>query len=116
MIPVRFSHHALADLEDIAAYIEARNPVAAKRVINRIEELCFALSEMPGLGRPSEVAGARKLLVPEWDSKIASSSCASITVPGICPIEQAWTQPRRCAKLPLRATQREDAKWPMPAS
>jgi plasmid stabilization system protein ParE len=25
---------------------------------------------MPGLGRPSEVAGARKLLVPEWDYKI----------------------------------------------
>ena len=43
MIPVRFSHRALADLEDIAAYIEARNPIAARRVINRIEELCFAL-------------------------------------------------------------------------
>jgi plasmid stabilization system protein ParE len=25
---------------------------------------------MPGLGRPSEVVGARKLLVPEWDYKI----------------------------------------------
>jgi plasmid stabilization system protein ParE len=37
MIPVRFSHRALADLEDIAAYIEARNPIAARRVINRIE-------------------------------------------------------------------------------
>ena len=70
MIPVRFSHQALADLEEIASYIEARNPVAARKVINRIEELCFALGEMPGLGRPSEVAGARKLLVPEWDYKI----------------------------------------------
>jgi plasmid stabilization system protein ParE len=25
---------------------------------------------MPGLGRPSEVEGARKLLVPEWPYKI----------------------------------------------
>lgn len=70
MIPVRFSLQALADLEDIAAYIEARNPIAARQVINRIEELCFALGEMPGLGRPSEVAGARKLLVPKWGYKI----------------------------------------------
>jgi plasmid stabilization system protein ParE len=70
MIPVRFSVQALADLEDIAAYLEARNPAAARRVINRIEELCFALGEMPGLGRPSEVAGARKLLVPKWPYKI----------------------------------------------
>ena len=70
MIPVRFSQHALADLEEIASYIEARNPAAARKVINRIEELCFALGEMPGLGRPSEVAGARKLLVPEWPYKI----------------------------------------------
>ena len=70
MIPVRFSRLALADLEDIAAYIGARNPMAANRVINRIEELCFSLGEMPGLGRPSEVPGARKLLVPEWPYKI----------------------------------------------
>ena len=49
MIPVCFSRLALADLEDIAAYIGARNPMAANRVINRIEELCFSLGEMPGL-------------------------------------------------------------------
>ncbi len=67
---VRFSRLALSDLEDIASYITARNPSAARRVINRIEELCFALGEMPGLGRPSEVSGARKLLVPEWPYKI----------------------------------------------
>ena len=70
MIPVRFSALALADLEDIASYIAAHNPSAARRVINRIEELCFALGELPGLGRPSEVPGARKLLVPEWPYKI----------------------------------------------
>jgi toxin ParE1/3/4 len=70
MIPVRFSVQALADLEDIAAYIGVRNPDAARRVINRIEELCFALGEMPGLGRPSEAEGARKLLVPRWSYKI----------------------------------------------
>jgi addiction module RelE/StbE family toxin len=70
MIPVRFSHQALADLEEIASYIEGRNAVAARKVINRIEELGFALGEMPGLGRPSDVVGARKLLVPEWPYKI----------------------------------------------
>jgi toxin ParE1/3/4 len=70
MIPVRFSLQALADLEEIASYIEARNPATARKVINRIEELCFALGAMPGLGPPSEVEGARKLLVPEWPYKI----------------------------------------------
>jgi addiction module RelE/StbE family toxin len=70
MIPVRFSRLALTDLEEIAAYIEARNPSAARRVINRIEELCFALGEIPGLCRPSELPGTRKLLVPEWPYKI----------------------------------------------
>jgi plasmid stabilization system protein ParE len=70
MIPVRFSLESLADLENIAAHIELDNPAAARRVINRIEELCYGLGQFPRLGRPSNVAGARKLLVPEWDYKI----------------------------------------------
>ena len=70
MIPVRFSNQALADLEEITAYLEPRNAAAARKVVNRIEELCFALGDMAGLGRPSEVEGARKLLVSQWPYKI----------------------------------------------
>ena len=70
MSRVRFSRLALADLEDISSYIGRENPRAAARVINRIEELCRQLATMPGLGRPSEVPGARKLIVPRWPYKI----------------------------------------------
>jgi toxin ParE1/3/4 len=66
MIPVRFSKLALSDLRKIAAHIAADDAAAAARVINRIEERCFLLGQFPMLGRPSNVAGARKLLVSEW--------------------------------------------------
>jgi toxin ParE1/3/4 len=66
MIPVRFAKLALSDLKKIAARIAAEDEAAAARVINRIEERCFLLGQFPNLGRPSNVAGARKLLVHEW--------------------------------------------------
>ena len=70
MLRVRFSNLALADLEEIAAYIAKDSPAAARRVINRIEEVCFKLGEIPGMGRVSEVPPARKLTVPPWRYKI----------------------------------------------
>jgi toxin ParE1/3/4 len=70
MIPVRFSKLALSDLKQIADYIAANNEAAARRVINRLEELCYLLGDLPGLGRPSNVAGVRKL-VADWNYLIA---------------------------------------------
>lgn len=67
---VRFSTLALADLESIVTYIERDNAVAARRVVNRIEEVCFSLGEFPGLGMISEVPRARKLFVPGIPYKV----------------------------------------------
>ncbi|KAB2938282.1 MAG: type II toxin-antitoxin system RelE/ParE family toxin [Hyphomicrobium sp.] len=70
MMRVRFSELALADLEELAAYISQDSPVAAQRVINRIEELCEKLGAVPGMGRVSELPPARKFVVPPWRYKI----------------------------------------------
>ncbi len=71
---VRFSALALADLEDIAEYIGRDNQGAARRAINRIEEIIFSLCDFPDMGVPSEVAGARKLFVPGLPYKIVYQS------------------------------------------
>lgn len=67
---LRFSALALADLEDIAAYIERDSEDAARRVVNRLEELCFSLREFPELGVMSEIPRVRKLFVPGLPYKI----------------------------------------------
>ncbi|TNC71473.1 type II toxin-antitoxin system RelE/ParE family toxin [Rubellimicrobium roseum] len=41
---------ALADLEVISLHIAADNPRAARRWLDRIEERCARLAELPGLG------------------------------------------------------------------
>jgi toxin ParE1/3/4 len=70
MMRVQFSELALADLEEIGAYISQDSPAAARRVINRIEQVCKKLGAMPGLGTVSEVPSARKFVVPPWRYKI----------------------------------------------
>lgn len=70
MMRVRFSELALADLEEIAAYINQDSPAAAQRVINRIEEVCEKLGAVPGMGCVSELPPARKFVVPPWRYKI----------------------------------------------
>lgn len=61
---VRYAPLALADLEDIYRAIAAHNPIAVARVIERIKTSIGFLEDFPGLGRPSEIKGARKLGVP----------------------------------------------------
>ena len=42
------------DLIEISAYIEADNPSAADRLLDKIDQKCRLLSEFPGLGRLRE--------------------------------------------------------------
>lgn len=70
MMRLRFTQPALADLEAISSHIRLDSTTAADRVINRIEDLCNLLTHSPGLGRPSEFPGARKLPVPGLRYKI----------------------------------------------
>jgi addiction module RelE/StbE family toxin len=70
MNSVRFSEFALRDLQDIADYIEQDNEKLASEVISSLEEFCLMLGIMPELGRPSEIAGVRKLITPRYHYKI----------------------------------------------
>ena len=47
---VRYTLDALEHLDAIGAYIEARNPEAARRVIARIRAAADRLSEFPRIG------------------------------------------------------------------
>jgi addiction module RelE/StbE family toxin len=57
---VRWSRLALAELEAAAAYIEQRNPEAAKRLMARIDAAAENLALSPLPGRLSKVQGVRK--------------------------------------------------------
>ncbi|MCL5745820.1 MAG: type II toxin-antitoxin system RelE/ParE family toxin [Acidobacteria bacterium] len=68
MADVIVSPEALADLDQIHAYIAADNPAAADRVLEAALATFEVLAGMPGMGRPrtfklSELAGMRSLAV-----------------------------------------------------
>ncbi len=63
---VRYSPRALAQLEEIHAYIGARNPRAAIAVTARIQELCERLGEFPGIGTATDQEGVRVLPVVRY--------------------------------------------------
>ena len=63
MRPVVWSEEAIADLDGIIDYITPRNPTAAFRVIDHIEQAGDGLGEM-ATGRPGRVAGTYEKIVP----------------------------------------------------
>ena len=54
---------AVADLENIIAYLLERNPQAAVDVYDAIRQQVGQLAEFPLLGRPGRVAGTRELMI-----------------------------------------------------
>ncbi|MFI5012483.1 MAG: type II toxin-antitoxin system RelE/ParE family toxin [Hyphomicrobiales bacterium] len=68
MSKVRFTHRAREDFLEIWLYIAPRNPQAADRVYDRIEESCQLLRDHPQLGpaRPEIAEGARALIIERW--------------------------------------------------
>ena len=61
---VAWSGAALFHLEEIADYLEERNPTAAHRVVNAIYSKAQALlSENPEIGRKGRISGTRELVV-----------------------------------------------------
>ena len=63
---IRYTRPALADLEEILAYVEARSPQGARRVLQRIESLVQLLPERPWLGRSTDDPTIRRLAVPPF--------------------------------------------------
>ena len=60
-MPVDFSAEAIADLENIRAYIGADSPFAASRVAVQVVAACDRLEHFPDRGRPGLVPGTREL-------------------------------------------------------
>jgi plasmid stabilization system protein ParE len=63
---VVFTAEAILNLSDIASYLRARNPVAAKAVRRAIRKSADTLGEFPELGRKQLNADIRKLVVPRF--------------------------------------------------
>lgn len=59
---LRYTERAIADLEEIHAYIARDDPSAALAVGNRLKSAIELLADFPNLGRPSRIRGARILL------------------------------------------------------
>jgi toxin ParE1/3/4 len=65
---IRLSRLARTDILDIWAYVADDNPIAADRVLERIERVFQSISEHPELGRerPEIMAGLRSFAVMSW--------------------------------------------------
>lgn len=60
---VKWTKTALANLAEIAEYIEKDNAERAKSFVLEIQEKTKGLTEFPGLGRPGRVIGTRELII-----------------------------------------------------
>jgi plasmid stabilization system protein ParE len=63
---LRFTSRATANLLEIADYLHARNPAAAKRVRAAIYESLQNLILFPQLGRRQKTDGVRKLVTRKY--------------------------------------------------
>lgn len=62
MLPLIWLPKALDGLEEIIFYIEVRNPQAARKLRQRIEQVVELLPAHPYLFRPGRVAGTREIV------------------------------------------------------
>jgi toxin ParE1/3/4 len=61
---IRYKKRALGDIEGIHDYITQFDPIAAGRVVERIQHSIGRLNILPLSGRPGVVAGTRLLAIP----------------------------------------------------
>jgi addiction module RelE/StbE family toxin len=62
---------AIADIEEIVAYIAADNPVAARQVASGLYDAAARLGSHPRIGRRGRSRGTRELVVPSLPFIIA---------------------------------------------
>ncbi len=63
---VSYSADAIADLENLRAYIARHNPGAAQRVAQRIVRSASRLQTHPKFGKTGRVEGTRELASPKF--------------------------------------------------
>jgi toxin ParE1/3/4 len=60
---IRWTRFALQDLRHLHEYIAEDNPMAAYRMISRIDEATQHLKTNPEMGRPGRCSGTRELVI-----------------------------------------------------
>ncbi len=68
---LEWSSYAIADRDEIFAFIEDNSPKAAIAVDERIAEATERLKSFPELGRAGRVFGTRELIVPRTSYLVA---------------------------------------------
>ena len=63
---LRYERGALADLEEIFAYIAADNPEAAARLVARIEEVTARIAASPYIGEATRKSGFRRFPIGNY--------------------------------------------------
>jgi toxin ParE1/3/4 len=63
---LRYERGALADLEEIFAYIAADNPEAASRLVARIEEVATKIAASPYMGEATRKSAFRRFPVGNY--------------------------------------------------
>ncbi len=63
---IRYERGALADLEEIFAYIAVDNPPAAARLVARIEETVARIGDSPHIGQRTQNPSFRRLPVGDY--------------------------------------------------
>jgi len=62
---IRFTRNAYSDIDAVYNFIAKDNPVAAQRVLDRVESMIDHLIEHPNLGLEGRVNYTRELIVPD---------------------------------------------------
>ncbi len=65
-LKIRFSIRAIADLDEIRAYLVPRSPMGADRIRAQIDLTIDGLAEMPGIGRRTHLRGIRSAVVKRY--------------------------------------------------
>ena len=63
---LRYERGALADLDEIFAYIAADNPAAADRLVTRIEATAARIAAAPFIGEATRKSGCRRFPVGNY--------------------------------------------------
>ena len=90
---IRWKDAALADLQEMAEYIAAENPAAARRVLAELRNQARALADHPYLGRAGRVAGTRELVVTKYPYVIAYEVTErAVSILAVVHTSRLWPQ------------------------
>ena len=65
MNKIRWLHLALADLDELMAFIARDRPESATSIAAKIWQAVQCLAEQPAMGRPGRIPGTRELVVAD---------------------------------------------------